>query len=117
MYNLKDIFNSKKDSKHDSSLQALIDNQLKESDAISILRPGIKNTSHMMKVIDLGGRCYVVNETTQLKMIDGIIISNGCIVAGPNFPLDQYIFSVEGANTIKFENLIIECQKEQMDFI
>lgn len=111
-YNLWEIFDGKWDrypNEHD-----LIDKiTCQESDVppTSLLRPGLLTKSNLFRRVDLEGACYVISSPLELKMMDGIIISNGCIVAGPNFPKADYLMKIEGANTIKLENLLLECSK------
>ncbi|MEP2773883.1 MAG: hypothetical protein ABJH05_17145 [Fulvivirga sp.] len=109
MYNIKDIING--NHPFDDSLHDYIDAALNESAQAVVLRPGAEKVTHMNKSIDLKGKCFVISEPVKLRGIDGLIISNGCIIAGKGFPIDEYMFHVVGANTVKFENLIMDCTK------
>ncbi len=114
VYNLVDVFAGRFHGA--GNLAAHIASQMHSDERATIMRPGMKTPSLMFRNIDLGGKCWIIDSPIQLNQLDSVVISNGCIVAGPNFPDDGYVFEITGANTVKFENLLVECSKRANGF-
>ena len=68
--------------------------------------------AHNFSQIDLGGKSILVNKPIELKALHGVIITNGSIIAGEGFNEKQFLLSITDINTIKLENLILECNKQ-----
>ena len=62
--------------------------------------------------IDLCGKSILVNSPIDFKAIHGVILTNGSIIAGEKFKSDEFLLRITNINTIKLENLILECNKK-----
>ena len=61
--------------------------------------------------IDLEGRSFVIDRPLLLHHINLITIANGTIIAGPDFPEDEYLIHLEHSHGIQIRNLFLECSK------
>ncbi len=62
-------------------------------------------------VIDLEGRTFVIDRPLLLHRVNLITITNGTIIAGPDFPKDEFLIHIEHSHGIQLRNLFLECSK------
>ena len=61
--------------------------------------------------IDLGGRTFILDRPLQLHRINLITICNGTLIAGPDFPEDEFLVDIQHSHGLQVRNLFLECSK------
>jgi len=104
---LKDIFESKE---HDyGKIHRFVRRKLKQAlkDSISV----INTAKGCVATIDLEGKSFILDRPLELKYINLVRLVNGTLIAGPDFPEDEYLIAVKGAHGLELRHLLLECSK------
>jgi hypothetical protein len=71
----------------------------------------INKTKGKMATIDLGGRIFVLDRPLELNFLNLVRLVNGTLIAGPDFPEDEFLISVKGVHGVELRHLMLECSK------
>ena len=110
-YSLCDIFAS--GINHDDELNALVEDaiyRLSNNPRLINQNPG------GMAVIDLQGKAYVLSKPLEIKKLNLVTVANGTLIAGPQFPENEYLIQCQRVHGVKFYNLLLECSKRANGF-
>ena len=95
---------------HDyDALHHIVEEKIERIEAQSLVN--IIKKKGAMSVIDLEGKIFVIDRPLVLKMVDLLIITNGTIIAGPDFPQGEYLIQIEKCQSLHLSNLFLECSK------
>jgi len=65
-----------------------------------------------MVEIDLEGKTFILDRSLEIKDINLISISNGTLIAGPDFPDEEYLITVHNTHGLELRRLFFECSKK-----
>ena len=98
-----------KTNDHDyEALHRFVKRKIKKYIKAGSLVDRVKGT---MSVIDLEGKTFIIDRPLLLRRVNLITITNGTIIAGPDFPEDEYLIKIEYSHGIQIRNLFLECSK------
>jgi hypothetical protein len=99
------------DAPPEDALQAFFDAMAENKVSSIMVAPGSGRFSGNLRLLSLGGRQFRVSRPIRIRGLHGVVIANGSIEAADQFPEGEYLFDVQGANTLKIENVLFECNK------
>lgn len=99
------------EASHDDILQAFFDKMAAVKASSISLAPGSGRPARNMGTLSLGGRQFTVSRPVRIRGLHGAVIANGAIEASERFPAGEYLLDVQSVNTLKMENLLLECHK------
>jgi len=98
----------KKDHDYDA-LQHLIRDKIKDEckDSVCLVNKNKGTTTQ----INLQGKTFILNKPLELSYVNLITLTNGTLVAGPDFPKDEYLIKIEYSQGVQIRDLFLECSK------
>ena len=104
---LKDVFSH---NEHDyEAIHRVVKNKVKQA-----FRKGIRlvvgGRGNAM-TIDLEGRTFILNRPLELHNLNLVRLTNGTLIAGPDFPKNEFLISIDGTYGLELHHLFLECSK------
>ncbi|WP_139558668.1 right-handed parallel beta-helix repeat-containing protein [Methylotetracoccus oryzae] len=92
-------------------LQAFLDSIASCPRSRTRLSAGAKFYTQAFATVDLGGYVFVIDMPIRLHGLHGMVLTSGLIEPSPRFPEGEYLLDVRDVNTLKIENIGLECRK------
>lgn len=106
------IKNNKLENHTDTEILQLFFNRMETKQVSSLaVAPTSGRTAKNLTSLLLGGLKFAVTKPITIRGLHGAIISNGAIEAAEGFPEGRYLLDVQEVNTLKIENVLLECNK------
>lgn len=103
---LSDIFQS--DNHPYDDIHEFVDKAIASFSKQPLLALKMRGT---MAKIDLQGKTFILDRPLMLKGVQLINLCNGALIAGPDFPIDEYLIRINNAYGVVLTDLFIECSK------
>ena len=82
------------------------------------LRKALRDTVRLINTmrgavttIDLKGQTFILDRPLELKYVNLIRLVNGTLIAGPDFPEDEFLIDTRGTHGLELRHLLLECSK------
>lgn len=104
---LVDVF-ATREHDYDRLHQIVADGIARASESFSV---GYNTKPGSLCEIDLQGGTFVLDRPLKIKRVQMITLRNGTLIAGPDFPMGEYLINCHRVTAVSFVSLFLECAK------